>query len=179
MTGLSIISALIVVLSVLANFVRFGPFPITLALCPIIVGAAVYGPSAGAFLGFVFSLMTFISGLLGWDGGSVMLMMNASFVGLLIVCFSKGILAGWLSGLVYKKFGIIAASVTCPVVNTGVFVLFMFIFFKDLLASWAGGSDIVSYVILSLTGVNFLVELAVNLVLASAAERIIRYASKK
>ncbi len=51
MTGLSLLTAIIAVLTVLGNFVRFGPFPITLALAPIIIGAAMYGPSAGAILG--------------------------------------------------------------------------------------------------------------------------------
>ena len=41
--GLSLFSAIIVVLTVLGNFVRFGPVPITLSLAPIIIGAAVYG----------------------------------------------------------------------------------------------------------------------------------------
>ena len=49
--GLSLFSAIIVVLTVLGNFVRFGPVPITLSLAPIIIGAAVYGSSAGALLG--------------------------------------------------------------------------------------------------------------------------------
>ena len=55
--GLSLFSAIIVVLTVLGNFVRFGPVPITLSLAPIIIGAAVYGSSAGALLGGVFGLL--------------------------------------------------------------------------------------------------------------------------
>lgn len=177
-TALSIISALIVVLTIMANFVRFGPFPITLALCPIIVGAALYGPSAGALLGFVFGLMTFITGILGWDGGGVMMMLNASPVALVIVCFGKAVAAGYVSGLVYKKLGIIGASVACPVVNTGIFIIGMLLWFKPLLAQWSGGSNLLSYIFLSLTGINFVVELVVNLALASGAERIIKYARK-
>ena len=44
MPGLSIFTAVIVVLTVLCTFVRFGPFSITLALAPIVIGAALYGP---------------------------------------------------------------------------------------------------------------------------------------
>ena len=36
-TGLALFASIIVVLQVLSNFVRFGPFPITLALAPIII----------------------------------------------------------------------------------------------------------------------------------------------
>ena len=71
MTGLSLLAAIIAVLTILGNFVRFGPFPITLALAPIIIGAAMYGPSAGAILGGVFGLVTLLSGIAGWDGGTV------------------------------------------------------------------------------------------------------------
>ena len=43
MTGLAIFSAIIVVIQIVCTFVRFGPFSITLALAPIIIGTALYG----------------------------------------------------------------------------------------------------------------------------------------
>ena len=51
LTGLALMTAIIVVLQVVASFVKFGPFTITLALAPILIGAALYGPKAGACLG--------------------------------------------------------------------------------------------------------------------------------
>ena len=63
MAGLAIFTAIIVVLQVLCTFVRFGPFPITLALAPIIIGAAVYGSSAGALLGGVFGTVVLLTGI--------------------------------------------------------------------------------------------------------------------
>ena len=51
MAGLAIFTAIIVVLQVLCTFIRFGPFSITLALAPIIIGTAMYGKGAGAYLG--------------------------------------------------------------------------------------------------------------------------------
>ena len=186
MTGISILMAVVVVLTLLGNFVRFGPFPITLALAPIIIGAAVYGPSAGAILGFAFSLVVFITGIMGWDGGTVMLLMGASPVACTVVCLAKGTLAGFLAGLVYSALskknvhlGVIAAGIVCPVVNTGIFIVGMLLFFAETLASWAGGQPILNYIIFGLTGVNFLVELAVNLVLASGITTIIRYVGGK
>lgn len=179
LTTLAVLIALVTILSMLGSTIKFGPFSITLSLCPIIVGAAIFGPGAGALLGFIFGLVTFLTGLAGWDGGGVMMMANANMPALIFVCFFKAIAAGFVAGLVYKKLGIIAASIACPVVNTGIFITCMFAFFKDLLAQWSGGSNLVSYVILSLTGINFLIELTVNLVLATACERIIRYAIKK
>jgi len=186
MTGISILLAVVVVLTLLGNFVRFGPFPITLALAPIIIGAAVYGPSAGAILGFAFSLVVFITGVMGWDGGTVMLLMSASPVACVLVCLAKGTVAGWLAGLLYEllskvnvHLGVVAAGIICPVTNTGIFVAGMLLFFNETLASWAGGQPVLSYIIFGLTGVNFLVELAVNLVLASGITSIIKHVGGK
>lgn len=101
--GLSLFSAIIVVLTVLGNFVRFGPVPITLSLAPIIIGAAVYGSSAGALLGGVFGLVVLLGGIFGWDGGTVMLLMGLNPIGCILICIGKGILAGYLSGLAYAR----------------------------------------------------------------------------
>ena len=183
MTGMSLMAAVIAVLTVLGNFVRFGPFPITLALAPIIIGAAMYGAGAGAILGGVFGLVTLVGGLAGWDGGTVMYLMGIAPVACILVCIGKGIAAGWCAGLVYgaieKKnchVGGVAAGIVCPVVNTGVFIIGMLLFFTSALESWASGQGLLYYVIFGLTGINFLVELAVNLVLSSGITAIIRYA---
>ena len=182
---LSIFSALITVLAVLGNFVRFGPFPITLALAPIVIGAALNGPRSGAFLGGVFGVVTLIIGLLGWDGGSVMLLFGASPVVLVLMCVGKGVLAGWLAGLVYRAAekknaltAVILAGIVCPVANTGTFVAVMLLVYKELLSQWAGGSNVLTYALFGLTGVNFLVELGVNMVLSSGITSVIRYRKK-
>lgn len=186
MTALSLISAIVVVMTVLQNFVRFGPISITLALCPIIIGGALYGPGAGALLGGVFGVVTLLSGIFGWDGGGVMMMMNANLPALLILCIGKAVAAGWCAALIYSllekksvSIGVIAAGIVCPVVNTGIFLAFMFTFFRKLLAEWAGGTDAVTYALVGLTGINFLVELGVNMVLASAITTIIKYAQRR
>lgn len=182
MTALSLLSAIIAVLTVLGNFVRFGPFPITLSLAPVIIGAAMYGASAGALLGGVFGVVTLICGLAGWDGGTVMLLMGVNAAACIFVCVLKGVGAGWLSGLVYsaaahrnEHAAVIAAGIVCPVVNTGLFIVGMLLFFTSTLESWASGQGLLYYVIFGLTGINFLVELAVNLVLSSGITTIIKY----
>ena len=186
LTALSIIAAIIVVLTVLANFIRFGPFSISLVLCPIIVGAALYGPSAGALLGGIFGLVVIITGIFGWDGGTVMLLMSANPIGVFVICLVKGIAAGWCAGAVYKlfekknmKLAVVIAGIVAPVVNTGLFVLLMLVFYKDILASWAGGTAMLTYIITGLCGINFLIELVVNMVLATGVTTIIKYGKKR
>ena len=185
MTGLAIFTAIIVVLQVLCTFVRFGPFSITLALAPIIIGTAMYGKGAGAYLGGVFGAVVLVTGLLGWDGGTVMLLMGINPLGCVLVCLLKGVAAGFIAGLCYEliakkndKLGVLISGVVCPVVNTGLFIVGMLVFFFDTLSGWAGGQNLLLYIIVGLTGVNFLVELAVNIVLSSGITRIIRAGKK-
>ena len=185
MAGLAIFTAIIVVLQVLCTFVRFGPFSITLALAPIIIGTAMYGKGAGAYLGGVFGAVVLITGLLGWDGGTVMLLMGINPVGCILICLVKGIAAGFFAGLCYEllakkndKVGVLVSGIVCPVVNTGLFIVGMLVFFFDTLSGWAGGQDLLLYIIVGLTGINFLVELAVNIVLSSGITQIIRAGKK-
>ena len=185
MTGLAIFTAIIVVLQVLCTFVRFGPFSITLALAPIIIGTAMYGKGAGAYLGGVFGAVVLVTGLLGWDGGTVMLLMGINPLGCVLVCLLKGVAAGFFAGLCYEliakkndKLGVLISGIVCPVVNTGLFIVGMLVFFFDPLSGWAGGQNLLLYIIVGLTGVNFLVELAVNIVLSSGITRIIRAGKK-
>lgn len=184
--GLSLFSAIIVVLTVLGNFVRFGPVPITLSLAPIIIGAAVYGSSAGALLGGVFGLVVLLGGIFGWDGGTVMLLMGLNPIGCILICIGKGILAGYLPGLAYRAIekksplaAVVTAGVICPVVNTGLFIIGMLVFYGSTLQSWAGGQNVIYYAIFGLAGINFVVELLVNLVLSSGITTVIKYAASR
>ena len=179
-TGLAIFTALIIVIQIICTFVRFGPFSITLALAPIIIGAAMYGRKAGAYLGLVFGLVVLVTGIMGWDGGVVMLLMSQSAIGCILLCLVKGVAAGWLAGLIYDALSkknelaaVITAGVVCPVANTGLFIVGMLVFFLQTLESWASGQAMLYYLIFGLTGINFVIELAVNLVLASGITRII------
>lgn len=185
MTGLAIFTAIIVVLQVLCTFVRFGPFSITLALAPIIIATAIYGKGAGAYLGGVFGLVVLVTGLLGWDGGTVMLLMSINPAACVAICIVKGAAAGFLAGLCYEliakkseKTAVVVSGVVCPVVNTGLFIVGMLVFFFDTLNGWAGGQNMLLYIIVSLTGINFLVELGVNVLLTAGIARIIRAGRK-
>ena len=73
LAGLALFTAIVVVLQLLGSFIKFGPFAVSLVLIPIVVGAAVYGVSAGAWLGFVFGVVVTIAVVTGADqGGYIM-----------------------------------------------------------------------------------------------------------
>ncbi len=179
MVSLGILSAIIIVLQVITTYFPTKPFAITLSLIPIIIGSALFDEKAGAFLGGVFSVVVIAMCIIGADVGGAMVW-NANPFLCVLVCMLKGVAAGYVSGLLFrlvnKKSTILAtvvAGFTAPIVNTGIFSLGMLLFFKETLAAWAGGSDLLYYVIFTMTGINFLVELGVNMVLSPIIVKII------
>ena len=177
--GLGILTAIIIVLQVVTTYFPTKPFAITLALIPIVIGAALFGKGAGAYLGAVFSAVVVVMCIIGADLGGAMIF-NANPVLCVIMCMLKGTAAGFVAGLVYnliaKKnqiLGAVAAAFCAPIVNTGIFIIGTLLFFRETLRSWAGETDILFFAVIGLTGVNFLVELGVNMVLAPVIVRII------
>ena len=173
-------SAVTVVLQLLSYGIKIGTFNLSLVLIPIVLGAYLYGPKVGAILGGVFGAVVTICCFTGLDAGGYILVSASPFL-TSAVCLLKGIAAGLASGLVAKALkakneylAVVLAALTAPIVNTGLFVGAMFIFFKDILASWAGGANIVTYAITGLVGVNFIIEFTVNAVMAPSLLRIVK-----
>ena len=180
LVGLGILTAIVIVLQVIATYFPTKPFAITLALIPIVIGAAVYGSYAGAYLGAVFSAVVVIMCITGADAGGFMVW-QANPVMCVILCMLKGSAAGFFAGLLYnvlsKKnvvLGTVAAAVVAPVANTGIFIIGLPIFFRDILAQWAGGTDIVFWALFIMAGWNFVTELIVNIVLIPVIIRILK-----
>lgn len=185
MTGIALLIASIVVLQFVTSMIPpVGGFSISLVLIPIVLGAAVYGPSAGALLGGAFGVIVYINCVTGADPGGAMVF-QANPVLCFLVVMGKGILAGWVSGLVYavlKKWNphlaILIAAVVCPLVNTGTFIVCMLTFFKDVLAAWAGGGDIIAYILTGFVLCNFVPEMIINIVFGSVGHTIIHVVKK-
>ena len=191
LTGMALLTAVVVILQLLGSFVRFGPFSISLVLIPIVVGAALYGAWAGAWLGFVFGMVV----LFQPDTG---VFLTISPLGTILVVLVKGALAGLCAGLVYRALSkvsakkenpskdkkkphadlaVIAAAVVCPVVNTGIFLLGCLVFFLPTISEWAaamGFESVGRYMIFGLVGGNFLFELLFNIILSPVIVRLIK-----
>lgn len=179
----AMLTAIVAVLQVLGNYVQ--PVPgvsISLVLVPIVLGAALLGPLVGAWLGFVFSVMVLVTG-----GATAFLPINA--LGTVLTVLVKGSCAGLCAGLVFKaleKFNvylaIICAAITAPVVNTGLFLVGCKLFFWPTITEWgktAGYENPVAYAFLGLAGINFLVELGINIVLAPVILRLLKIGRKQ
>ena len=179
--GLGLLTAIVIVLQAMAIGIRFGTFSISLVLAPIVVGAALYGWKAGAWLGFVFGVVVLFT-----DAGAFL---AVNVPGTIVTCILKGALAGLMAGVVYKllakKNGIvavIAAGIVSPIMNTGIFLLGCRLFFFDTIKEWAAGAGFENagtYMITAFVGLNFVIELVINLALSSAIFAIIKYGIKE
>ena len=181
--GLGLLSAVVIVLQALAVIIRpMGIFSISLVLVPIVVGASLYGWKAGAWLGLVFGVVVLIN-----DAAAFLAI---SPIGTIITVLVKGVASGAAAGAIYRLIykitageknriwpSTFAAAIVCPVVNTGIFVIGCHLFFMEAIEGWAaaaGYADAGSYIILGIVGVNFLIEMAINVVLSSAIVKIIK-----
>ena len=173
--GIGLLTAVIVILQALGASIRFGMFSISFVLIPIIVGAALFGEAAGLWLGAVFGFVVLMT-----DAG---LFLAISVPGTIITVMVKGMLAGLAAAFVYRKLesksallAAVLAGVVAPVCNTGIFLIGCRLFFYDTIKEWAAAAGFQSagaYLIMGLAGVNFLVELAINLVLSTVIVRIV------
>ena len=187
LVGTALLTAVIVVLQVVVGGISVGPFTITLSLIPMIIGAIMYGPISGAFLGAVLATLILIASLTGKDAGGLILI-TAKPGTTTIVIYLKTTLAGLFAGLAYNAlqdknefWAVIVAAVLAPVTNTGLFSIACATFFADIVSGWAaaaGYSATLTYIVLGLVGINFLVEVGLNVLLVPAINAIVQ-ASRK
>lgn len=180
LTLLALMTALVAVFQCIGLIIPIGFNVGAFALVPIVIGAAMLGPIAGLWLGFIFGLVVIVT-------GQASAFYAFGVVQTVIVVLLKGALAGWVSGLTFKLIekknslaAIITSSVLCPVVNTAVFTLASFTVFFPGIKGWAtgAGADMISYIFLTLIGANFFVELGICLIFSTVAHRIILIGKK-
>ena len=180
--GLGLITAIVIVLQFLGSFIKLGPFSISLVLIPIVIGAALYGTKAGAWLGFVFGVVVLISG----DAAAFLAVDQLGTIATVLI---KGTAAGLGAGLIYRLIeklnryiAVIASAIICPLINTGIFLLGCKLFFMDTVTEWAtamGFADAGTYMIVGLVGLNFVFELLINVIVSPVTVRLIALGKKE
>lgn len=174
----SVLISLVVILQILSSNIRFGQFSITLALIPIIIGAILLGPSVGAILGFVMGIVVVI-----FDSASFFVI-NPFYT--IVICLTKSTVAGFVTGLIYKvlsnkntRVAIIVSALVCPIINTGLFAIGCVVFFYNTLVEWAGGTNALNFLFLSIIGINFVVEFIVISILSPTIVFLIKTLNEK
>ena len=179
---LALLTAMVAVLAYFGGFIKIGGLAsISLTLIPVVIGATLCGPLAGAWLGGV-------AGAIFFATPDAAFWLGLSIPGTIITVVVKGILSGLCAGLVYKlleKFNrylaVIASAIVCPIVNTGIFLLGSVIFFMDTVNAGATAEAMSAgaYLIVFFVGLNFVFELIVNIALSPAIVRLLDIAKKK
>ena len=174
MVQISLFAALVAVLQVISTIVPMPYVRITLTLIPVVLGGVYFGKGAAIFLGAVFGVVVTAFTVSGVDVGANMMFLARPFL-TVFICFAKGMLAGLVSAFVYEllhknqKFddvkAITIAAAVAPIVNTAFFCIFLFAFYPEILQQWAGGTNVIIYMITGLVGINFVVELLLNVIL--------------
>ena len=170
-TGLLL--ALEIIFQLIGNYLQIGPANINISLVPVVIAGFVGGPISAAILGFFNGIMALLS------PSTIGFFMPMSPVGTVVVCLLKCTVAGVISSLVYhaiknKHFATPIASALVPIINTGLFILGSFIFFKDWI--FADGRDAIGawgFIIIGVVGWNFLIELGTTLVLSTLTNEIL------
>jgi thiamine transporter ThiT len=168
-TATAMLTALVVVFQFIGNQIVIGPVSINLSLLPIAMGAILYGPFVGLFLGMV-------NGALVLLGPGMSLFYDINIPLTVLVCLLKTGLAGLISGLIFKLFekkapipGMIIASLIVPVINTGIYIIACYTVFRSQVGL------LISIFLLY----NFLFEFGAAIILSPALVSVIKVVTKK
>ena len=104
-----------------------------------------------------------------------------------LICLVKGIAAGIVPALLYrliarknKLAAAIVASLSAPIMNTGLFIVGCLIISGTIAGFTEHGTmdEIVYFLFIGCAGWNFIIEFAINIVLAPAIHRVVLVAEK-
>ncbi len=184
MVRLALLIALIAVMSLTPiGYLKVGTIEISFITLPVIIGAIVLGPGAGAILGGAFGISSFIQcfGLSAF--GAALLAINPFYT--FVVCFFPRLLMGWLVGIVFKTLRFVRLRFAAYTIssflgaffNTGFFMVALLGLFGATdymlnLQETLGATTLASFVF-ALVGVNGLLEMAVCLIFGMCISRIL------
>lgn len=165
MVRMAVLVAIVIVMQFTPlGYLKVGIIEISFLMIPVAIAGIILGPAAGAFIGGIFGLTSFLQCFGMSPFGAALLAINPFYT--FILCMVPRILAGWLPGLLFKvlsranslrAFGAFASSLFAAVLNT--------VFFVGGLLLLFGSTDYIKSfgktawdVIVLLVGTNALIE---------------------
>ena len=192
MVELAVLLAIMLIVQLNGIIIPLPGTTLNLVLLIITLGGIMLGAWAGAFLGALSGFITYYQlGIQGLDlMTSFMFQHNPIVTGM--ICIGKTCLAGLLTGLVYnfvnKKtnnktlLASFIAAATTPFVNTGVFAvgcLSILGTINEYAASLESGPQTgIYFIFVTCIGINFTLELLINMILAPTLNKIKTLVSK-
>lgn len=160
------------------GYLYIGPLAITLNVIPVAVAAISLGPAAGAVIGAVFGLTSFLQ-CIGVGGMSAMgaVLFEISPVLAFIQRFVPRVLMGFLVGLVYKaiskinkpKIACFVSGFCAALFNTVLFMTALILLFgsSDYVQELMGGKNVIVF-ICSFVGINAVFEMIASTLITGA-----------
>lgn len=173
------------------GYFRTAGLSISFLSIPVVIGAIILGPAAGAVLGGIFGLTSFGTCFGSDPFGAALLGINPVFT--FLVCVPTRILMGWLAGLIFKAIykkekshhivSYFVASLAGPVLNTLLFMSTLVLFFYrseyiQAVAEGIGATNPFMFIVI-LVGVQGLIEAVVGCVLSFSISKALSKALHK
>lgn len=191
MVELAVLLAILLMLEItgLGMFKTFG-LELTILQIPVILGAIILGPSAGAILGGAFGLLSFWECFGKSQFGATLLGINPFLT--FLVCVPTRIVMGWLCGLIFRAMdrklagtkgdfaSYVVASLSGALLNTLFFMTTLCLCFYHTeyiqgFASALGAGNVLLFIVL-FVGVQGLVEAALCTVVGAGVGKGVRHA---
>lgn len=161
------------------GYLKIGMIEISFMTIPVVIGAILLGPAAGAILGGVFGLTSFIQCFGMSAFGATLLSINPVLT--FLVCMVPRILMGYLAGAIFqvlhridktKILSFAVSSLSGAVLNTIFFVGLLMLLFgsSDYIMGMRGGMSLLSF-LAAFVGVNGVVEAIVAFILGTAISK--------
>ena len=184
--GMGVLLALVVVLQAFGGTVSIGAVQLNFTLIPIVLGAIVFGPWVGGFLGLACGVVVLIQVIMGAVPFYALIWTNDPLATTL-TCLVKTTAAGIAAGFVYqwlaKKNSLAAvfvASGVVPVINTALFIVGCLFMTNSVHALAVGnGQNVLVFILVGLVTFNFFIEFAINLLVSPALHRVIGVVLKR
>ncbi len=188
--ALGILLALVIVLQAFGGSFSIGLVTLNFSLIPIVLGALVLGPLAGAILGFANGVVVLVQ-VITAPAGFYYIIWTYSPLVTTLICLVKTTVAGFAGGLLFRLISrkntyvaTFVASAAVPVINTTLFVLGC-LCMPDTIAMFQSGMqdyngmNIFVFICVALVTFNFFIELAINLLVSPALYSVFRVVDRR
>ncbi len=180
-TELGVLLAIIIIMGFTPiGYIKFGVVEITLITVPVIIGAMVVEPAAGALLGFAFGMTSFLQCVFGMSAFGVMILEINPFLAFLVTVPTRTLM-GWLTGLFYKAIkrtdivGFAVTGLVGSLLNTAFFMTTLLACFWQTdyiqnIAHSLGTTNVFAFVA-AFVGINGIVEAVCCTILAAVISK--------
>lgn len=168
------------------GYLKTGGLSITFLIVPVALGAVLFGPSAGAFLGGVFGITSFIQCFGLEPFGTTLMGIQPFFT--FLTCMVPRILTGLLVGYIFRalqkldKTRILSYAGAClsgALLNTLFFMTCLVLFFwnTDFIQGMSAGANVFAFVV-AFVGINGVVEAVACFLIGTVLTKVLSVLGK-